>query len=146
MSSTHTSLHYHLIFATKNRAPFIAREWATALHEYIGGIVRGLDGHSQGVGGVCDHVHLLISLKPTHCISHFMRELKKNSCAWAREKDPFFQWQEGYAAFSVSASMRDTVHRYIAAQEEHHRKKTFLEELVEFFQKSQVPYDGRYLD
>lgn len=147
MPSTHTSLHYHLVFATKNRDPLISREWREDLHSYLGGIVKGLDGHPEGIGGVADHVHLLISLKPTVCLSDFMRELKKSSSIWVREsKLANFQWQDGYAAFTVSASARESVQRYIANQEEHHRVKSFREELVEFLEKSGVVYDPRYLD
>ena len=77
-----------------------------------------------------------------------MRELKKSSSIWVAEttKEPKFRWQEGYAAFSVSASMRLTIQKYIAGQEEHHRVKSFREEYIEFLQKSGVPYDERYLD
>ena len=147
MPSTHTSLHYHLIFSTKQREPLIAKAWRDELHSYLGGIVKGLDAHPEGVGGVADHVHLLVSLKPTACLSDFMRELKKSSSAWAKEsKCRDFQWQEGYAAFTVSASARAAVQRYIADQEEHHRAKSFREELVEFLEKSDVPYDPNYLD
>ena len=147
MPSTHTSLHYHLIFATKHRESLISKEWRDELHSYMGGIVKGLDGHPEGVGGVADHVHLLVSLKPTTCLSDFMRELKKSSSVWAKDsKSPGFQWQEGYAAFSVSASAREAVHHYIAHQEEHHRTKSFREELMEFLEKSGITYDPRYLD
>jgi REP element-mobilizing transposase RayT len=148
MPSTHTHLLYHLIFATKNRQPLIADVWRARLHEYLGGTVVGLDGTPQGVGGVADHVHLLVGLKPTHCLSDFMRELKKSSSIWVTEQigTAEFAWQEGYAAFTVSASARDSVRDYIGRQEEHHRRKTFREELVEFLQKSGVAYDERYLD
>jgi putative transposase len=147
MPSTHTSLYFHVIFATKNREPVISREWREDLHFYLGGIVKGLDGHPCGIGGVMDHVHLLVSIKPTISISDFMRELKKSSSSWVREtKFPGFYWQEGYAAFTVSASAREAVQRYIANQEEHHRTKTFREELVEFLEKSEVIYDPRFLD
>jgi putative transposase len=147
MPSTHTSLHYHLIFSTKNREPLISQEWRNELHSYLGGIVNGLDAHPQGIGGVADHVHLLVSLKPTHCLSDFMRELKKASSAWVREtRLPSFLWQEGYAAFTVSASARDAVRSYIAKQEEHHRTKTSGEELLDFLEKTGVPFDPRYLD
>ncbi len=148
MPSTHTCLLYHLIFATKNREPVISPEWRDRLHEYLGGSVRGLGGIPQGVGGVADHVHLLVSLKPTHCLSDFMRELKKASSIWVTDSQhaPAFRWQEGYAAFSVSASARSSVQEYVAHQEEHHRKKTFREELIEFLQKSGIDYDERYLD
>jgi REP element-mobilizing transposase RayT len=147
MPSTHTSLHYHLIFATKHRQPLIATEWQHELHCYLGGIVKGLDAHPEAIGGIADHVHLLVSLKPTACLADFMRELKKSSSAWTRDaKCPGFQWQEGYAAFTVSASARDAVRRYIVAQHEHHRTKSFREELVELLEKSGVTYDPRYLD
>ena len=147
MPSTHTSLHYHLIFATKNREPMIAAPWRAELHSYLGGIVKGLDAQPQGVGGVADHIHLLVSLKSTHCLSDLMRELKKSSSSLIRDSHlPSFQWQEGYAAFTVSASARESVKQYIANQEEHHRVKSFREELIGFLRKSGVEYDERYLD
>lgn len=110
--------------------------------------MRGLGGVSQGIGGVADHVHLLLALKPTHCLSDFMRELKKASSIWVADTvgDSAFHWQEGYAAFTVSVSARASVRDYIARQEEHHRRKTFREELVEFLQKSKVEFDERYID
>ena len=110
--------------------------------------MRGLGAHPEGVGGVADHVHLLVSLKATHCLADFMRELKKASSSWIREssRQPGFHWQEGYGAFTVSASSRDSVRAYIAKQEAHHRKKTFREELIEFLQKSGVAFEARYLD
>ena len=148
MPSTHTNLLYHLVFATKNREPVLSAEWRDRLHEYMGGAVRGLGGIPQGVGGIADHVHLLVGLKPTHCLSDFMRELKKATSAWVTEtmQLPAFHWQDGYAAFTVSASARPAVQEYIATQEEHHRHTSFREELVEFLRKSGVDYDERYLD
>lgn len=148
MPSTHSSLLYHLIFATKNRENLIDPSWRGRLHEYLGGAVRGLGGIPQGAGGVGDHVHILVGLKPTHRLSDFMRELKKASSIWVSSdlgiKD--FRWQEGYAAFSVSASSADSVRKYIANQEEHHRVKSFRDELVVFLEKCGVEYDERYLD
>lgn len=148
MPSTHTSLLYHLVFATKHREPLIAAEWRSRLHEYLGGGVRGLGGVPQGVGCVADHVHLFVSLKPTHCLSDFMRELKKASSIWISETIPLpgFRWQEGYGAFSVSASAQPDVQEYIAQQEEHHRQRTFREEYILMLQKSGIEYDERYLD
>lgn len=148
MPSTYTSLHYHLIFATKDRVPCLILDWRSELHQYLGGTVRGLDGHPQGVGGVADHVHLLVSLKATQSLAEFMRELKKASSIWIQDtfRQQNFHWQEGYAAFTVSASARRSVKAYIANQEEHHRTKTFREELVEFLSRSGVDFDERYLD
>ena len=148
MPSTYLSLHYHLVFGTKNREAIIAESWRSRFHDYLGGAVRGLDGLSQGVGGTVDHVHLLVGLKATHCLDDFMRELKKASSKWVKEEIGLssFVWQEGYAAFTVSASVREAVQRYISNQEEHHRLKSFREEWIELLEKAGVKYDPRYLD
>ncbi len=148
MSSTYLALHYHLVFGTKNREPFITPAWKARLHDYLGGTVRGLDGFPEGVGGVADHVHLLVGLKATHCLADMIRELKKASSVWVHEQVgvPAFAWQEGYAAFTVSATSREAVRHYIAHQEEHHRMKSFREELIEMLNKAGVEYDPRYLD
>jgi putative transposase len=132
MGSTFLSLHYHLVFSTKNREPIIDSSWRPRLHEYMGGAVRGLGGFSEGVGGVADHVHLLVGLRATHCLADFMRELKKASSVWVRDEIrlPEFYWQEGYSAFTVSATARPGVKKYIANQEEHHRTKSFKDELI----------------
>ena len=86
MASTYLSLHYHLVFATKNREAVIAPEGRSRMHEYLGGIISGLRGFSQGGGGVADHVHLLVGLRATHCLADVMRELKKASSAWVHDQ------------------------------------------------------------
>ena len=148
MPSTYLSLHYHVVFGTKNREPTIEAAWRSRLHEYLGGTMRGLSGFTEGVGGVADHVHLLFGLKATHCLAGVMRELKKASSVWVHEEvgASSFAWQEGYAAFTVSATAREAVKRYIAIQEEHHRTKSFREELMELLAKAGVDYDPKYLD
>ena len=146
--STYASLHYHIVFGTKNRRPWIHPSWEARLHEYLGGTARGLDAFPQGIGGVKDHVHLLIGLKTTHRIADFMRELKKSSSAWVHDNMHVgeFAWQEGYGIFSVSATAREAVKRYIANQRSHHRKRGFREELIELLERAGVEYDARYLD
>jgi REP element-mobilizing transposase RayT len=148
MASTYLSLHYHLIFSTKNRSPFIDSQWRDRLHEYLGGTISGLGGFPQGVGGTADHVHLLIGLKATHCLADVLRELKKASSVWVHEQIglSLFPWQEGYAAFTVGATSRPAVRSYIANQEMHHREKSFREELVELLEKAGIEYDPKYLD
>jgi REP element-mobilizing transposase RayT len=147
MASTYLSLHYHIVFGTQNRAPLIMAEWLPRLHEYMGGTIRGLGGFPEGIGGVEDHVHLLVSLKATHSLADVMRELKKSSSVWVHDTlgSKHFAWQEGYAAFTVSASALDAVRRYIANQEQHHRVKSFKEELVEMLEKANVDYNPDYL-
>ena len=148
MGSTFVSLHYHFVFSTKGRHPFIVDAWRARLHEYLGGTVNGLKGVTQGVGGTADHVHLLVGLKTTHCVADFMRELKKASSAWVHETIGLkrFAWQEGYGAFTVSATARNQVKIYIANQEEHHRRKTFREEFEELLKRAGIDYDDKWLD
>jgi putative transposase len=148
MGSTYLSLHYHLVFSTKNREPTIAPAWRARLHDYLGGIVQGLGGVSQRVSGVEDHVHLLVGLKATHCLADFMRELKKASSVWVHEEigSKRFAWQEGYAAFTVSATSRPAVARYIDNQDEHHRGRAYRQELIEMLEKAGIEYDPQYLD
>jgi putative transposase len=148
MASTYLSLHYHIVFSTKGRRPLISESWRSRLHEYLGGTVAGLGGFSQKVGGVADHVHLFVGLKATHCLSDFVRELKKASSVWVHEEigDESFAWQEGYAAFTVSATAREAVKSYIERQAEHHRVKSFREELIELLVKAGIEYDPAYLD
>jgi len=148
MSSTYTSLHYHLVFSTKHRRPCIDETWRVRLHEYLGGIVRGLDGYPQQIGGVDDHVHLLVGLTSSHTLKDFLRDLKRTSSQWVHDelRRPDFAWQEGYSAFTVSATARDDVARYIANQVEHHRSLSFRDELIQLLQRAGIEYDPRYLD
>lgn len=148
MPSTYLSLHYHVIFGIKNRLAVIDTSWRSRLHEYLGGTIRGLGGVPQGVGGVADHVHILMGIKATHCLADIMRELKKSSSAWVHQEinDKSFAWQDGYAAFTVGASGRDGVRKYIANQEEHHRVRSFREEIIEMLKMAGVEYEPKYLD
>jgi putative transposase len=148
MASTHISLNYHIVFATKDRQRRIETSWRSRLHEYIGGTIRGLDGHSHIVGGVEDHVHVLAGLRATRALADVVREIKKCSSLWIHEelRYPGFAWQAGYAAFTVGPRDLPSVMRYIANQEEHHRVRSFREELVDFLSRAGVEYDPRYLD
>ena len=147
MPSTYLSLNYHIVFGTKHREPFITPEILPRLHEYLGGTIRGLGGFPHRIGGIADHVHLLVSLKATHTLADVMRELKKASSAWVHDTlgERQFAWQEGYAAFTVSASAIDAVRGYIANQERHHHVKSFNEELVDMLEKAGVDYNPIYL-
>jgi len=147
MSSTHLSLHYHLVFGTKNHAPIIERQWRPKLHAYLGGIIKANDGVAESIGGVADHVHLLVGLRATHRLSDMLRELKAGSSGWVHQELRIrsFEWQEGYGGFTVSASQRDAVRSYIENQDEHHRTKTFREEYVELLRLSGVDFDPRYV-
>ena len=147
MPSTHLSLHYHLVFSTKNRVPLILPAWRDRLHAFLGGTVKKLEGIPEAIGGVGDHVHLLIGLRATHCLADVMREVKCVTSRWVHEEigDRAFEWQEGYGGFTVGAPQCAAVCEYIARQEEHHRQRTYQEEYIEFLQRGGVEYDDRYL-
>jgi putative transposase len=121
MSSTYLSLHYHIVFSTKGRAPVIGDDWRSRLHDYIGGAVKGLGGISQKVGGVADQVHLLVGLKATHCLADFMRELKKATSMWVHAEigRDSFAWQEGYAAFTKVLGSDMQIREYQLVRLEH---------------------------
>jgi putative transposase len=148
MATTYLSLHYHVVFSTKDRQPLIHEKVIEGLHDYLGGTIRGLGGFPQRVGGVADHVHLLFGLKATVTLSDFMRELKKASSVWMRETGGVsgFAWQGSYAGCTISATARAAVAEYIANQAEHHRKRSFWEELIAMLEKAEVEYDEQYLD
>ncbi len=145
--STYSRLHYHIVFATRNRVPCLDKEWRAQLWEYMGGTVRGLNGVPHGIGGWVDHVHLLIDLRPTHAIPDLVRELKKASTEWIRAQHGLrsFQWQEGYGVFTVGTREREKIQRYIADQEQHHRNRSYREELVDVLEEAGVAYDPQHL-
>ena len=147
MPSTHLSLHYHLIFSTKDRIAYIHQDWCDRLHAYMGGIVRDLGGVPEAVGGVEDHVHLLVGLRATHQMSEVLKEIKGSSSKWVHQelKKPLFSWQEGYGAFTIGMSGAGGTKNYIATQAEHHRKKTFQDEFRSFLEKHGLPYDNATL-
>ena len=121
--------------------------WRGDLHAYLGGIIRTADGIAESIGGVSDHVHLLIGLRATHRLADVIRELKAVSSGWVHDKIGLhaFARQEGYGAFTVSASQREALRRYIEQQAEHHRTRTFREEYLELLRRSGVEFDKRYL-
>ena len=147
MPSTHSSLHYHLVFSTKHRESWFAPSVRPRLRAYLGGIVKGQDGHPHAVGGTGDHMHLLVGLPPTHRLSDFLRELKAESSAWIRTEFDLagFAWQEGYGAFTLGAPDLDAASRYVLDQENHHRNRSFQDEYVAMLRRGLVEFDERYL-
>ena len=148
MAGTFTKLWYHLVFSTNNRANLITAELQPRLHEYLGGIVRSAGGTALEIGGVPDHVHLLVRWRADEAVSDLLRRVKRNSSAWIHETIPgqqAFRWQEGYGAFSVSHSNVERVQRYIAGQTEQHRAQSFQDEFLEFLRRHEIEYDERYV-
>jgi REP element-mobilizing transposase RayT len=148
MASTFTNLLYHIVFSTKDRVPSIHESLRERLYEYMGGILRGEGGVLLEIGGIPDHVHLLVKLKSDMPVAEIVRLSKSNSSKWLNElNDPAgrFAWQTGYAAFSVSESQVARVRRYIQNQESHHAKVSFRDELITLLKKHRIEYDERYL-
>jgi putative transposase len=147
MPATYCSLHYHLIFSTKDRLPILTKDWRSDMHAYLGGIVRKLKGVPVAINGSEDHVHLLVGLRATHCLSDLLRELKSGSSEWAHATvgRKSFAWQPGYFGATVSPSLIEKVKQYVRNQEEHHRRKSFQEEYLEFLRLSGIEYDERYV-
>jgi len=147
MPSTHLSLHYHLVFSTKDRVGTISPEWRPRLHAFLGGVVNQLEGVPEKIGGVSDHVHLLIGLKASHRLADVLREIKSVSSRWVHEEIGLrpFSWQEGYGAFTVCSTQLGAVNDYITRQEENHRTQSFQDEYREFLERAAVKYDERFL-
>ena len=148
MAKSYTNLIYHLVFSTKDRAPLITPATQTRLYEYIGGIIRNLGGISLGINGVADHVHVLAKLRADKALSDVLRDLKANASGWMHDVFPDskdFAWQNGYGAFTVSASQVAAVQRYIARQAEHHQGRDFKDEFTELLRLNEIEFDEQYL-
>ena len=147
MSSTHSNLYVHIVFSTRMREPWLRSEWREPVHAYLGGILKSLDTIPLSIGGVTDHVHILMRLRPTHRLSEIVRQVKRGSSSWIHDhfRRSAFAWQKGYGAFSVSHRDVSMIRRYIERQEEHHRNKTFQDEYREFLAEQEVDFDERFL-
>ncbi|HEV2392111.1 MAG TPA: IS200/IS605 family transposase [Verrucomicrobiae bacterium] len=148
MANTFTSLHYHIVFSTKNRETWIRQDAQERVWDYLGGIARENDLKPLIVGGVEDHVHMLVEIPPTIALSEALQRLKGGSSRWLKQNIPYcrgFGWQDGYGAFTVSKSQEPHIKRYIQNQREHHRKQTFQEEYRQLLNRHGISYDERYL-
>jgi len=148
MPQSYAGLYYHLVFRTKDRNTLIPTEIFSLLGEYIGGILKNEQGKLLAYGGMPDHVHMLVSLGREHTIADVMKKVKASSSKWIHDKDPMyraFAWQAGYGAFTVSPSVVPKVKEYIANQKEHHKRRTFREELIEFLKNYGVEYDQKWI-
>jgi REP element-mobilizing transposase RayT len=148
VAQTLTSLLVHIIFSTKNRTGLITPEVEPDLFAYIGGILKHNQSRLLDAGGTSDHVHLLVSQSKNIALSALLQEIKQGSSLWIKSQgDEFghFHWQDGYAAFSIGQREVPNLKRYIAGQKEHHRKQSFQEELIQFFEEYGLAYDERYL-
>src|SRR5438093_3621001 len=139
MSHTCGNILLHLIFSTRERHRLIKPEFRSELSAYLGGIVREMPGTALIINGTADHVHMLVRTRPAQAPAELARVVKTNSSRWVREKwSPNFGWQTGYGVFSVSESNVAAVMKYIASQEEHHKKHSFQDEFLAFLKKNGI--------
>lgn len=148
MANTFSQIYIQVVFAVQGRQNLIRQEWKEELYKYITGIVVNHGQKLISIGGVADHVHILIGFKPNFEISKLVQEIKANSSRFINKKQLVkgkFSWQEGFGAFSYSRSQLDNVVRYIENQERHHTKQTFKNEFTAFLERFDVEYDEKYL-
>ncbi|MBU8901619.1 MAG: IS200/IS605 family transposase [Victivallales bacterium] len=148
MGHTYTSLHYHIVFSTKQRIGLISPELKKSLSAYIAKIINNEYGFARRIDGTDNHIHICADLKSRFSLSDILRTIKSNSSKWINANFSIkggFAWQEGYGAFTVSKSSIPDVIKYIAVQEEHHKKMTFKEEFVKLLQKHEIKYDEKYI-
>ncbi len=146
--STYSQIYIQTIFAVKGRDSLIHPNWEEKLYKYITGIVQNKEQKMLAINGIPNHIHFLIGMKPSCCLSDLVREIKKSSNNFINENKlsrSKFNWQEGFGAFSYSLSQLDNVISYIMNQKEHHKKKTFKDEYMDFLKQFKVDYDEKYL-
>ena len=148
MANTYTQIHIQAIFAVQNRISLIRSEWQEELYKYISGIITN-NGHKMlQIGGMPDHIHILFGLRPAQSLSDLLKNIKSGSSKWINDNRLIaghFSWQEGYGAFSYGKSQLNSVIQYIQKQENHHKKKTFAEEYLEFLKVFEIDFDERYV-
>ncbi len=143
---SYNQLLYRIIFATKHRENFLTNDIRERVFNYMGGAIRNLGRSSQIIGGIPDHVHILLRYRPDASLSDLIRDIKSNSSKWIHEylRRPEFAWQEGYRIFSVSKSSENKVIEYIQNQEKHHETIDSKTELLKLLKKHGVEVDMRY--
>ena len=146
--STHHQLLYHIVFSTKRRQSWLSEDIRDQVFAYIIGTVKAIDGVVLAIGGVEDHLHLLVRIPAKTAVADFLRKLKSNSSKHIHETWPElaqFAWQDGYGAFTVSPSNVEEVRSYILNQPEHHRRTSFQEEYLKLLERHGVEFDPRYV-
>ena len=148
MAGTFSQIYIQIVFAVNGRSNLLQEPWREEVFKYMAGIIKGKNQKSIIVNGVSNHVHLFVGLKPSMCVSDLVRDVKNNSTNFINDRKLIqgkFSWQEGYGSFSYAHSQIDQVYQYILNQKEHHRKKTFKEEYLDFLRKFEIEYDEKYL-
>jgi len=141
MADVFSQIYIQTVFAVKNRQSLLNPEWEDDLYKYATGIVQGRGNKMLAIGGMPDHIHLFLGLKPAECLADLVREIKVSTNDYIHENrlsKTKFDWQSGYGAFSYSRSHRDAVCKYILNQKTHHKKKTFEQEFVKILSDFEI--------
>lgn len=148
MANTYTQIYIHYVFAVQNRISLIRPDWDTDLYKYMNGIISK-HGHLLCViNGMPDHIHALVSMSPKQSPSDLMQDVKRSSTLWINENRLVagkFSWQEGFGAFSYGKSQVPSISNYIEEQKRHHKKRSFIEEYLQFLKLFEIKYDERYV-
>jgi putative transposase len=148
MPNTYSQIYIQIVFAVKGRQSLIREEFREELQKYMAGIIANKRQKLYAIYCMPDHVHILVSLKPSMSIPELVKEIKTGSTGWIKEKnwvEGVFSWQEGYGAFSYHKSDAGNVVNYILNQREHHKKETFRQEYLTFLKEFEIEFDEKYL-
>ena len=146
---TYTQILYHIIFTTKHREPVLDLSALSSLYKYIWGILNNKQCHLYRIGGFSDHIHIASHIHPSVSLASLVKDIKVASSAYIKENrifNKFVAWQIGYAAFTYSYKAKDRLIEYIKNQEIHHRKVSFLDELIELLLEHGIEFDEKYLE
>jgi len=145
MPHTYVQNIVHLVFSTKQRLKLIPHEFQPRMWAYVAGVCKHHAIRVHAVGGMSDHMHALIQIPATMAVAKAVATIKANSSRWANEQGMRYAWQEGYAAFSVSASNVSAVVRYIHDQEAHHKRRAFDQEILALLRRHGVEFDPKFV-
>ncbi|MCL4483152.1 MAG: IS200/IS605 family transposase [Bacteroidetes bacterium] len=148
MANTYSQIYIQVVFAVQNRNAFLKPVWEEELYKYITGIIQNKGQKMLSINGTHNHIHFFIGMQPTCCLSDLVREIKKSSNTFIKEKEmrPYnFKWQEGFGAFSYGHSQLTDVIQYIERQKEHHQKRSFKEEYLAFLKAFEIEFKNEYL-
>jgi REP element-mobilizing transposase RayT len=147
-TGSYSKIYIMVVIVVKNRASYIKPDWEDELYKYITGIIKNKGQRVIAINGTSNHLHILIGMRANCNLSDLVREVKKSSNSFIKEKGftnfPF-AWQNGFGAFSYSYNALDNVIRYIDNQKEHHRKRSFSEEYTKFLKDYQVDYNPDFM-
>ena len=145
---TYTQILYQVVFSPKHRAPVMKKENREELFKYLYGVLKNKSCYSYQINGVEDHLHLVFSLHSSVALADLVKDMKIGSSKFIKEKKlfpGFTGWQTGYAAFTYSIEAKENLVRYVKNQEEHHKLKSYKEELIELLLEHEIEWKDEYL-